>query len=215
MTPTVTFQRVTNSDTATAKKNDLNLLTFGGGGEVAVGNLLDDTMTHYFRLRGAAVTTFDSEMKSWNVVGEYQPLSVWKDVPKLSEPNRIHGLPLLYEIDPILRSSFSHKVGAATDPLFNQGADIFRAGPVLSFGLMPVQSDLLVPKWLQKASFTASYSWLNDFRHRQTHNHFNTALNYAFDNDGNVGMKLSYEKGKVEETGQDIAMTKVGLTAKY
>jgi hypothetical protein len=217
VTPAVSFQRVSNSTPSIAKKMDVNILTFGAGGEVAVGNLIDDTVTHYFRTRGAAVTNFDGQLRSWQTVSEYEPITNWSDVPNIGSPNPLGTLPATYQLDAILRTTYAQKANdGVTDPLFNSGPDVFRLGPVLGLTIMPLQGDdSPVPKWLQKASLAATYSWLDDFRHGQTYNHFTAALAYALDNAGHIGMKISYEKGKIEETAQNVNMTRVGLTAKY
>jgi len=215
--PAVSFQRVTNSNGAIALKNDVNVLSYNAGGELAVGNLIDATTTHYFRARTGAVSNFDNQMRSWNIVGEYQPLTNWSTIPNLGTPNPLGTLPVTYELDAIFRMAYAQKTSdIVKDPLFAQGNSVLRAGPVLALGIMPLQGDFSpVPKWLQKANFTASYSWLDDVKTSRSYSHFMAALGYALDDAGNVGVKLSYEKGKIEETAQDVAITKLGLTAKY
>lgn len=217
VTPTVSFQRATNSNAGIAKKNDVDVLNSGAGGEVAIGNFIDDTMTHYVRARGGLVSDFEGRTRSWTVVGEYQPLTNWSSGLNLSTPNPLGSLPATFELDAILRANYSRRLGDdIADPIFVSSDSVFRLGPVLALGIAPLQGDdSPVPKWLQRASFSASYSWLDDFAGRRGYSHFSTALSYAFDDSGNVGMKLSYEKGKIEETGQDVALTKVGLSAKF
>ena len=60
-----------------------------------------------------------------------------------------------------------------------------------------------------------TYSWLEDPQTHQTFWHWLASLGFALDDNGNVGIKLSYEKGQVEQTGQPVDLTKVGLTAKF
>jgi len=218
VTPSFSFQRVSNSNATIAGRSDVNVLSYGAGGEVAIGNLLDATTTHYFRLRGSAVSNFDSEMRSWNTIAEYQPLTNWSSIPNLSTPNPLGFLPATYELDLIFRMHYAERTGNVTmkDPLFDEGNSILRAGPVLALSIAALQGDdSPVPGWLQKASFNASYSWLDNIRTDRTYRHFMTSMGYALDDAGHVGIRLSYERGKIEETAQDVEITKVGLTAKY
>jgi len=52
----VAINRVTNSN-AQLVKNNIDVLTFGGAAEFAVGHMFDETTTHYFRARVAAAGT--------------------------------------------------------------------------------------------------------------------------------------------------------------
>jgi hypothetical protein len=215
--PSFAFQRVSNSNSTIAKKSDVDVAAFGAGGEIAIGKLTDEITTHYFRARAAGVTNFAGETRSWNVVGEYQPLTNWSDIPNLGTPNPLGELPFTYQLDAILRAHYARKMGdKVTDPLFNEGEKVFRVGPVLMFSMRALQgASSPVPKALQKATFNASYSWLDDVRRSHSYSHFMTSLGYALDDAGNIAIKLSYDKGKIEETAQDVAITRVGLTAKY
>lgn len=218
VTPSFSFQRVSNSNANVAARSDVNILGYGAGGEMAIGNLFDATTTHYFRLRGAAVSNFDSEMRSYNAVAEYQPLTNWKSIPNLSTPNPLGFLPATYELDLIFRMHYAERAGnvAIKDLLFVDGNSILRAGAVVGLSVLALQgNDSPVPAWLQKANFNASYSWLEDLRTGRTYEHLMTSLGYTFDDAGHVAMKLSYERGKIEETAQKVEIAKVGLTVKY
>jgi hypothetical protein len=215
LTPTVTFNRLTNTNTILAKKN-VNILTFGGASEFAFGHMFDETTVHYFRVRSALATDFDSVKKSWSVTGEYQPITNFSDRMNFGSPNRLGMLPATFQIDPILRIEYSERLQSTTDPLFATHENVLRAGPVLALSIAPFQGDASpVPKVLQRLNYTASYSWLRDLNRDQSYAHFLTALGFALDDSGNVGIKLSFEKGKNEETGKPADVTKVGLTAKY
>jgi hypothetical protein len=214
-TPSMTFNRLTNSNPKLAK-NDINVLNFNGGGEVGIGNLLDRTTTHYFRLRGGVQTDFDGNTHAWNATAEYQPITKWEGIPHLSSPNALIPNYAVYEIDLIGRVQHFEKVGTSALPLFATHPQIDRGGPVAAFSIWPQQGpDSPVPLWLQRFNFTATYSRLWDFNTSNVYGHFMTSLGFALDDNGNVGVKLSFERGKVEETGQDIQVTKISLTAKY
>jgi hypothetical protein len=72
-----------------------------------------------------------------------------------------------------------------------------------------------VPDWLRGVNFNLTYSWLKDWDSGVTYRHFFTSVGFALDPAGHFGIKVSYESGQVEETGQDVRVTKVGLAAKF
>ena len=75
--------------------------------------------------------------------------------------------------------------------------------------------DSPISKTLQRLSFTASYSWLKNLATNEEYAHLLAALGFALDDAGNLGIKVSYEQGKIEDTGQNVKLSKVGLTAKF
>ena len=213
MTPSVTFNRLSNSNPTLIKKN-VDVLTYNAGGEIAVGHLLDATTTHYFRGRLGVQSDSTSVTQSRGVTLEYQPVTTWRDVPNLSSPNTLPFLPLTYEIDPILRYQYLEASNASDLPLFMARGKISRIGPVVALSILPEQVDS-VPAWLQRVNLNLTYSWLKDWDSGTTYKHFFASLGFATDPAGHFGVKISYETGQVEETGQDVKVTKVGLTAKF
>ena len=217
LAPIVSFNRVANSSPAQQKK-DINVLTLGGSAEIALANLLDDTTLHFLRARAALIGDFDGNEKSWSATFEYLPVTNFADplMPNIGSPNGFPGLPATYQIDAILRAQYAQRLGAVPDPLFAVGDEVFRTGPVLSLSILPQQGpDSPVPEVLQRFSLTASYSLLYDAEFAKSYTHFTAALGFALDKEGHWGIKLSYERGKVEETAAPIDVTKLGLAAKF
>lgn len=215
LTPLASFQKVSNSTSTIAAKKDIDLLTYGVGGEIEIGQLFTPYGDNYFRARTARVTNFSNEVRSWNVVGEYQLVDGIPGGPALGIARPLGTLPATYQFDAIFRAHYAEKIGSEIDdPLFDQSDKVFRIGPVLTLGITP-DADDAVPGWLQNLSFSASYSWLQDVRTHRAYQHFNTSLTYALNQEKNIGIKISYEKGKIEETAQDVETTKVGLAVKY
>src|SRR5438477_4365743 len=214
-TPTVAINRVTNSN-AQLVKNNIDVLTFGGAAEVAVGHMFDETTTHYFRARVAAAGTTEGTVKSiWDTV-EYQPITNFANFLNVGSPNPLGPIPATFEIDAIYRAQYATRTVMTLDPIFANREHIFRSGPVLALSIIPQQGpDSPVPKLLQRFNFVTTYSWLEDPQTHQTFWHWLASLGFALDDNGNVGIKLSYEKGQVEQTGQPVDLTKVGLTAKF
>jgi hypothetical protein len=215
LTPSVTINRVSNSNPALAKKN-VDVLTYNAGGEVAVGHLFDATTTHYLRGRVGLQSDSTGVTQSWVTTFEYQPITTWTTIPNLSSPNPLFFLPVTYEVDPILR--YQHLEGSdKTDlPLFMTRQTISRLGPVVALSIIPEQGETSpVPEWLQRVNFNLTYSWLKDWNSGMIYRHFLTSLGFALDPAGHFGVKVSYESGQVEETGQDVKVTKASLTVKF
>jgi hypothetical protein len=216
LSPSLNFQRVTDSNPKFAK-NDIDILTYGATSELAVGHMFDETTTHYFRSRTSAVGTFEGDIHSWSETFEYQPLTgpTTPGIPKLSSPNGLFGV-ATWELDAIARIQYIERTAITKDPLFGTQDHLTRAGGVLALTIIPQQGpDSPVSKTLQRLSFNASYSWLKNVTTRQEYAHFLAALGFALDDNGNIGIKLSYESGKIEDTGQDVKLSKIGLAAKF
>jgi hypothetical protein len=217
LSPSINFQRVTDSNPKFAK-NNIDILTYGGTGEVAIGHMFDETTTHYFRTRTSAVGTFEGDVHSWSQTLEYQPITEPVDprIPSLGAPNGLFGLPATWQLDAIGRVQYAERTATTTDPLFGTQNRLTRGGLVLALTIAPQQGpDSPVSKTLQRLSFTTSYSWLKNLTTNEEYAHFLAALGFALDEAGNLGIKVSYEQGKIEDTGQNVKLSKVGLTAKF
>ena len=180
--------------------------------------MFDETTTHYFRSRTSAVGTFEGDVHSWAQTFEYQPITEPADprIPSLSAPNGLFGLPATWELDAIGRLQYAERTATTTDPLFGTQNHLTRGGVILALTIAPQQGpDSPISKTLQRLSFTASYSWLKNLATNEEYAHLLAALGFALDDAGNLGIKVSYEQGKIEDTGQNVKLSKVGLTAKF
>ena len=214
VTPTVAFNRVSNSRNV---RNDVNILSGGIGAEFAFVDMVDESIMHFARTRYAIVSNFDAETKSLVATAEYQPVTNFSSPWNLGSPNPVIGLPATYQLDAILRVQQSENADLiAPAPLFNFGNSVTRMGPVMMLSVLPFQGDNSpVPKWVQKANFNLSYSWLANTKNGQNYEHLMTSLGFVLDERGNVGFKISYEKGTIEETGSRMQLMKAGIVAKY
>jgi hypothetical protein len=206
--PWMSFNRLTESAASLAKMQ-VDVLSFGGTGEVAFANVLD--AAQYLRAKPAYNTDFEGHPHSWSQTLEWQPVS--NDLG-ISVPNPL-GSMLTYEIDPILRYQYSQAIAKSTDPIFASGNSVSRVGPVLALTIAPLQNDIIVPHWLQAASFTASYEWLSNVYRTKNYRLLNTALNLPIDSQGHLAMKVSYQDGQIEETAQNVQKVMVGISAKW
>lgn len=208
LSPWVSFNRSTNS-LETLKSKEVNVLSYGGTGEVAIDQILNSAQ--YLRSRTQYNTDFDGIAKSWSTAVEWQPVS---NELGLSAPRGL-GSYMVWEIDPIVRTIYSSRMGGSLDPIFATRNEALRTGPVLALKITPIQNDAVVPHWMQTASFSATYEYLNDIYSRRTYQLLNTALNIPIDSAGHLALQVAYQYGNIEETGGKVNLTTVGLAAKW
>jgi hypothetical protein len=208
LSPWTSFNVATNS-LQSLKSKEVDLLSFGGTGEVALAQILDSTQ--YLRLRPQYNTNFDGIAKSWSTTAEWQPVS---NELGLSAPRGL-GPYLVWEVDPILRTIYSNRLNGSLDPIFATRNEALRIGPVVALTIAPVQNDAVVAHWLQTASFSASYEYLNDVHSGRNYGLFNTAVNLPVDSEGHLAFQVAYQNGNIEETGGKVNLITVGLAAKW
>jgi hypothetical protein len=208
LSPWMSFNRSTNS-LQTLKSKEVNVLSLGGTGEVALAQILGGTQ--YLRSRTQYNTDFDGVAKSWSSAVEWQPVS---NELGLSAPRPL-GRYLVWEVDPIVRTIYSSRLNGSLDPIFTARNEALRIGPVIALTVAPVQNDAVVPHWMQSASFSASYEYLRDVYSNRNYRLFNTAANLPLDAEGHLALQVAYQYGNVEETGGRVNLTTVGLSAKW
>jgi hypothetical protein len=210
--PVFTFQRVTNSNLTLASKN-VDTLAYGFSSEALFDRVAKDWQV-YLRARATANGDFEGHTHSWSATGEVQPLN------RIFEHITIPSVGYLI-LQPLIRAQYFERVGPANpttyknDPIFNLGANVVRAGPVISATIIPQpleNTDPNKPPPQPQWSFNITYSWYSDLVRRQTFEHFNPSFTYNFTD--NIGLTLSYERGKVEQTGNKIDLASIGLSIK-
>lgn len=206
--PSISFNRLTDT-AAKQKSKDVDVLSLAATSEIGFANVLH--ATQYFRSRPAYNTDFEGRPHSWSETVEWQPVS---NELGISAPRPL-GTLLTWEVDPVARYQYTEGVRGSTDPIFANGGSVSRMGPVVGLTIAPVQNDAVVPHWLQSASFNASYEFLRDVTHGTDFRLFNAALNFPVDQSGHVGIKLAYENGQLETTGQQVRQATAGLSAKW
>ncbi len=210
--PVVTFQRVTNSNLSLASKNVDNL-AYGFSSEALFDRVAKDWQV-YVRGRALANGDFEGHTHSWSTTAEVQALNA------AFEHIVIPSFGFLI-LQPLIRAQYFERVGPANpttyklDPIFNMNSTVLRAGPVISATLIPQpleNTDPDKPPPAPQWSFNVTYSWYNDFFSGQKYEHWNPSFTYNFTD--NIGLTVSYEKGKVEQTGAKIDLVSVGLSVK-
>jgi hypothetical protein len=217
LSPSVNFQRVTDSNRKLAS-NNVDVLTYSGTGEFAFANIFDQTTLHFFRTRTAAVGTFEGDTHSWSETLEYQPITgdPYSPLPYIGSPNQLGPLPARWQLDVIGRFQYLERTSTTKDPLFGRQDHLSRAGAVLNLSIFPFKGpESPVPKWLQRINLTSSYSWMQNITTNQSYALFDASVGFALDDAGNLGVKASYEEGKIEDTGKQVKLSKVTLSAKF
>jgi hypothetical protein len=207
--PWVSFNRLTNSSVALASKQ-LNVLSLGLTGEADFGRVL--LADQVFRANGALNADFDGKTRSWSATAEWQPVS--NDyTPAISAPNPLG--PFTWQVDPILRTQYTQRLNGSLDPIFVNSDQVWRVGPVVSLTIAPKKNDLVIPRWLQTTAFNLTYEWLINTSSGLTYPLLNTSLNLPVDPAGHFGLKINYQRGYLEQTGQQVEQATIGLGAKW
>jgi hypothetical protein len=210
--PVFTFQRVTNSNLTLASKN-VDTLAYGFSSE-ALFDRVAKYWQVYLRARATVNGDFEGNTHSWSTTAEVQPLTLAIEKIVIPSVGYITFLPLI-------RTQYFERVGPANpttyknDPIFNGSGTVLRSGPVISATLIPqslVNTDPDKPPPPPQWSFNLLYSWYYDFFSGQKFEHLNPSFTYNFTD--NIGLTLSYEKGRIEQTGNKIDLVSLGLSVK-
>lgn len=210
--PYANFDRVDNSTETTG---DIDNLAYGAIFEIAVGNVL--RANHYFDADLEVVSSFAGEAKNWSISGAWQPYGY-----------RSSGLPILrYFGSPIPIGNFrlviapsvyaeyvSELSDTAAQPIFAKRDEALRVGPAVRVSIGGY-SQPGVPWWARKFSFDASYGWLYDTFSELDYELLDSTLKMGLDDAGHLNLTLTYRKGQLVETGQDVDLTQLGLSVAY
>lgn len=206
--PTLKFERVSNSRLAA---KDVDLLVPGASGEIAFANLLGGTQ--YLRGSAALATSFAGRARSWNISAEWQPVFNKPEDFAIGSPNRLFDLPFTWTLSPRLRTQYIARLNEADDPIFASRNRLFRIGPALALNVAPIDMPS-APDWAKRLNFHLYYGWLQDLYSRKRYAFLDAGAGFNLDQAGNVAATLTYTRGKIEETGQNVSIVKLGLAVK-
>lgn len=201
--PFLKFERVSS------RTSDIQNLTFGVLSETAIANVFNST--HYYRLRGGALTDFDGDIKSWSFTGEWEPVS---NVYMIGAPVPIGTLPMTATFSAKVRAIYSGAVGNSALPIYATRQEALRIGPMFTLSIQPMQI-ATVPDWLRRMRLMASYGHLRDIYSDRSYEIFNSSLTWNLDAQGHLGLQLAYTKGKSEDSGGDVDIVTLGLSSKF
>jgi hypothetical protein len=67
----------------------------------------------------------------------------------------------------------------------------------------------------KKFSLEVTYGWLYDTVSDLDYELLDSSATFELDEKGHLGLTLSYRKGQLLETGQDVDLAKLGLSVSY
>jgi hypothetical protein len=143
-------------------------------------------------------------------------------IPKAATPSFAYlGAPepfgryFVITASPSLQAEYVAELGeVATQPIFAEHNEAFRAGPAVTLALDGVKIDP-VPWWIQRLHYEISYGWLYDFLSGRDYELLDTSLTFALDPKGHLGLTFSYRNGQLVETGQDVDLANIALSVSY
>ena len=202
--PFVNFQRVANTNPTVGKTSNVDSLSYGFSSEALIAGIQDafaKPWQVYARARLNANGDFEGNTNSWSTTFEIEPLS---DAYFIGSNIPLSGVGYIW-FYPLARAQYFERLHNSTDPIFNRGNEVFRAGPAVSLSLIPQPSPVFdpnkprpAPQWI--LNFT--YTWYHDFLHGQEFSHWNPSFTYNITD--NVGLSVAYERGKIETSAKPV-----------
>lgn len=209
--PSILINRFQNTN-RNLKSGNIDILSFGVSGEVGFRDMpIGD---QYFRIRSNYNTNFRGAPESWSVTGEWRPIYTKKNSWFAVGAPKVTG-PLAWRFDPSLRMQYTESLEDSDLPLFADGDGLLRIGPSAALIIQPVGPHAGIPKWLGDLSASIGYTWLYDVYGSGDYDFFTSSINVPFDKSDHIALRLSYQKGQLEETGQRSDLAKVGLSVKW
>ncbi len=216
LAPYVNFDRVSNSKKT---DEDVDNLTYGGVFELGYANVM--LATQYLRASSEVVSSFDGDGKNWSIDFTWQPIGGVNP----EGPNTIFsymGTPLplgrnfVFSVSPKVDAEYvSDLSDASTQPIFAEHDEAFRTGPTVTLAIDGKKGLAHVPWWAERIHYEITYGWLYDWRSGRDYDLLDTALSFALDEAGHLGLTLSYRNGELVETGQKVDLANIALSVSY
>ncbi|BAQ17455.1 hypothetical protein GL4_2006 [Methyloceanibacter caenitepidi] len=212
--PYAYFDRVASGGSVV---DGIDNLTYGAVFELSVANVLG--ATHYFDIDAEVVSSFDGSAKNWSVGAEWQPigyLRTGKTVLRYFGQPMGFGRNFLWTVTPKIYGEYVSELSeAALQPIFADRNEALRVGPAVTVNLYGIKEFVDVPWWAQRFSLEVTYGWLYDTLSELDYELLDSSVTMALDDKGHLGLTLSYRKGQLLETGQDVDLAKLGLSLSY
>jgi hypothetical protein len=207
-----TVDNVSNSATSQLKGN-VDTVAYGGLLDLGYSNSVG---ANYFMLRGGAVQDFGKDTTAANAVLDWSPVV---------RPLYIHypyhfmrfGIPVIARFDPDLVARYDSATGRdATGKnqvlAFNNMQNALRLGPELALTIVPDPGYVTGPLSRLRALFVYDV-WYETYSRKQL-TWFTSSVNYNIDDDGNFGIKATYNTGQNVNTGKGTNIYTLGLSGK-
>lgn len=212
--PYAYFDRVASGGSVV---DGIDNLAYGAVFELSVANVLG--ATHYFDVDAEVVSSFDGNAKNWSIGAEWQPigyLRTGKTVLRyFGQPMGV-GRNFLWTVTPKVCGEYVSELSdAALQPIFADRNEALRIGPAVTLNLYGINEFPDVPWWAKKFSLEVTYGWLYDTLSKLDYELLDSSATFDLDEKGHLGLTLSYRKGQLLETGQDVDLAKLGLSVSY
>lgn len=214
--PYINFDRVGNTQ---AVADDVNNLTFAGVVEAGVANVFG--ATHYFDFAMNLVSSFAGEEKNWSANLRWHPVGRGKQgtgttlLSYFNTPQPL-GRYFVFSLTPSVRAQYAAELSDAFEqPIFAERDEAFRIGPSLLLTIDGKKVFEQIPEWVKRIHYQLSYSWLHDVFVSRDYELLDTVLKLNLDESGHFGLALSYRRGDLFETGEDVDEATVGLAVSY
>jgi hypothetical protein len=210
LSPYISFDRTSKAATI---EELIDNLTLGGVIEFGLDNVLDGTQ--FFDIDGGLVTGFNGMGKNWGINLAWEPKGNKRSGSVMgflgTEQNL--GRYFTYTFSPTLQTGFANEISeTALQPLFADNDWAIRSGPLVVFALNGADD---APWWIKRMGYEITYGWLYDWISGRDYELFDTALSFGLDETGHLGLTLSYRKGQLKETGQDVDLANIALSVSY
>lgn len=194
-------------------------LTYAGVVEAGIGNVFG--ATHYFDLSANLVSSFAGEEKNWFVDLRWHPVgrgSQGSSTTIFSYMNtpRPLGRYFVFAVTPSVQAQYVSDLSDASEqPIFAERNEAFRTGPSVLLSIDGKKEFSQIPWWVQRIHYQIAYSWLYDLLSGRDYELLDTALKLGLDEAGHLGLTLSYRKGELLATGQDVDLANIALSVSY
>jgi hypothetical protein len=199
--PSITFDRISNN---TDETKEVDSLVARLGVELGVKKI--GPPVQFFRAGLAYATDFDLESGVAAVEFDWEP--VWS-ILGIGTSQPVPLLPLTYRLRTILHAKYG-RVTATGNKDLEKHDDFFRYGPKIQLELFPALPEL------DRLSVLIKYEYLEGSSGKPGHSDlFEVGMSYQLDDEGHLGLDLTYRNGDIPLTKESVDSLSFGLSVKF
>jgi hypothetical protein len=187
--------------------DNVDTSTLGISGEVGWRNPVFTKGKDYVRARFSAVR--DEVLNSTNASGtlEWLPTYAWF-------AGTIPGTLLVYNFTPEGMVQYDSTTTAGKTLLFSGRQESLRVGPEAVLWMSVYDPAGQLPDFLHRVTANITYHWWTELYSGRNDSWLDASMTYRLDEEGHLGLKFAYNRGRKEETGAPFDLYKVTLAAK-
>lgn len=200
--PSITFDVAANN---TDETKEVDSLVARLGAELGVKNV--GPPLQFFRADLAYASDSDLESGVLAVELDWEP--VWP-ILGIGANQDVPLLPLEYRLRTVLHMEYGRVTATGNKESLEKDDNFFRYGPKLQVELFPTS-----PK-LDRLSFIIKYEYLHGSSGEPGHSDlFEAAMSYQLDEEGYLGLDITYRNGDVPLTKEAVDSLTVGFSVKF